>query len=75
MEAKRGKTNFERKVALWALRQYGDYTFREMSEKIGIGTKTVGWACSQVSKELSRNNSPLQKRLKRINKAISQQRT
>lgn len=75
MDGNRGKENLARKVALWSLRQFGDYTYRQIANVVGLGSeRTVGWACHEIKKEAQRSRV-LKQRLRGIDERISQQRT
>ncbi len=75
IEAKRGETNLERKVALWAYREFGDSPHGEIASAFGLGSaKTVGWACQEIQKQALKNRG-LRNHLKRIEQLISQPET
>lgn len=75
IEGKRGETNEARKVALWALREYGDQTHQEIASVVGLGSwKTVSWACHEIRRFAGQDRA-LRKRLENIQRAISQPET
>lgn len=75
LNGRRGEKNLARKVALWSLRQFGDYTYRQIADIVGLGSeRTVGWACDEIKRE-AQSSQLLQRRLKAIDERISQQRT
>jgi hypothetical protein len=75
MESRRGEENEGRKVALWALKEFGDYTYGEAAKVIGLGSaRTAGWACHQIKKGAQQKRG-LRLRLKQIEQTISQQKT
>lgn len=64
-----------RKVAAWALRTYGDYTYRQIAEAFGFSNaRTVGWACQDLEKTLTKNGK-LKKALTRIEARTCQPET
>lgn len=74
-EAKRGETNLERKVALWAFRKFGDVPHVKIADAFGLKShKTVGWACQEIEKRAIKNGS-FRKRLEKIEISISQPET
>lgn len=75
VEGQRGDSNIERKAALWALRELGDYTHRQIAQIVGLGSeKTVGWACQEIGKRLLKDRR-LAARLKAVQQAIGQPET
>ena len=75
VEGRRGDSNIERKAALWALRELGDYTHRQIAGIVGLGSeKTVGWACREIGKRLLKDRR-LAARLKAVQQATGQPET
>jgi chromosomal replication initiation ATPase DnaA len=75
VEGQRGESNIERKVALWALRELGDYTHNQIATLVGgISAKTIGWACQEIQREVLKNRR-LKMSLKIIEQRIGQPET
>jgi putative transposase len=71
LDRKRGDSNWQRKVTLWALREYADLTYADIAKVGGfVNERSVGLICQEVQSHV-RKDCKLQKRLKRIEKSIS----
>jgi len=75
IQGRRGQTNLSRKVALWILKEHGDYTHEQLARTFALGSgKTVGWACKEVKGKMDIKLT-FKNRIKKIQNQISQPET
>lgn len=70
-ERNKGKSNLPRNVAIWAMREFGDFSYPEISKIGGFSNeRSVGGICQWIQRQ-SDKNKKFQKRLQRIERLIS----
>jgi len=71
LERRRGALNWQRKVTLWALREYGDFSYGTLSKIGGFSNeRSVGGICREIQKQ-AKSDQEFRKRLMKIEQLIS----